>query len=343
MIIRHGKFLAVLLLECTATVCLSRDHWFGSYGFSVEFNWMILALVLLSISALAWESRLFGPPRGINLFLQGLFAIPFYLFCYRLLANSPRGEVLEKNLWNELLTLMHTGIELTGILANVPGWIRTMFGNLPLLGLLVLLLVLCAFRSPTIRLGGALMLGIWGTVAGGFAPQGAPEWFIPGALLLGGAALLLFEPRRELDACAILQGSLQSINDPVLYEDCLRLAYTTWKRGYLDGETATKLLSAPEAAPRVFHELAEIRSFLTLETGNRGTILHSTGELSPEESPLAAFAVYPRTIFFYALALLWILSPIDLIPDAIPVAGVLDDLTISLLATAPLLKKHLKR
>ena len=47
---------------------------------------------------------------------------------------------------------------------------------------------------------------------------------------------------------------------------------------------------------------------------------------------LGMIAVVPRIILTLAFCLLWILFPIDLIPDGIPVFGVLDDMTVTLIS-----------
>ena len=56
-------------------------------------------------------------------------------------------------------------------------------------------------------------------------------------------------------------------------------------------------------------------------------------------SPLAGVAQVPRVVFALLLAVLWMLSPIDLIPDAVPLFGVVDDVGVTLL-TAGLLFRN---
>jgi hypothetical protein len=47
---------------------------------------------------------------------------------------------------------------------------------------------------------------------------------------------------------------------------------------------------------------------------------------------LGMIAVVPRIVLTAAFCLLWILFPIDLIPDGIPIFGVLDDVSVTLLS-----------
>ena len=50
------------------------------------------------------------------------------------------------------------------------------------------------------------------------------------------------------------------------------------------------------------------------------------------DNPLAAVATLPRIVFVCAFALLWVMMPFDLIPDALPFVGVLDDISVTALS-----------
>ena len=49
------------------------------------------------------------------------------------------------------------------------------------------------------------------------------------------------------------------------------------------------------------------------------------------DDPWSYIARMPKVLIVLLIATLWILSPIDLIPDALPVFGVLDDISVALL------------
>ena len=67
--------------------------------------------------------------------------------------------------------------------------------------------------------------------------------------------------------------------------------------------------------------------------GNRGgTFLTPCPELGVENTLLRGVAEVPRLLFALFFALLWIVSPVDLIPDAIPFFGTLDDAAVAILA-----------
>ena len=51
-----------------------------------------------------------------------------------------------------------------------------------------------------------------------------------------------------------------------------------------------------------------------------------------ENTLLRGVAEVPRLLFALCFALLWIISPVDLIPDAIPFVGTLDDAAVAILA-----------
>jgi uncharacterized membrane protein YkvA (DUF1232 family) len=55
----------------------------------------------------------------------------------------------------------------------------------------------------------------------------------------------------------------------------------------------------------------------------------------------ALAAILPKAVLLLAAMLLWIVMPFDVIPDAIPVVGILDDVSVSVLgveALRPLVK-----
>ncbi|MBR0458710.1 MAG: DUF1232 domain-containing protein [Victivallales bacterium] len=47
---------------------------------------------------------------------------------------------------------------------------------------------------------------------------------------------------------------------------------------------------------------------------------------------LANVASFPRILFLLIVAVLWILSPFDLLPDSLPLVGMLDDVSVTILS-----------
>ncbi|MBI3881538.1 MAG: DUF1232 domain-containing protein [Verrucomicrobia bacterium] len=74
---------------------------------------------------------------------------------------------------------------------------------------------------------------------------------------------------------------------------------------------------------------------VVMQDDSRGRTLALNPDLytTPTDT-FAMIAVVPRTICVLAVAVLWVLSPIDLIPDSLPGIGMLDDTVVTLLSGA---------
>ena len=84
--------------------------------------------------------------------------------------------------------------------------------------------------------------------------------------------------------------------------------------------------------------LAELR-----DTGYGKFIAISPELLTPGEDGFSRIARTPKRIVVFEIALLWVLSPIDLILEALPVVGELDDVAVALLAARAMTEQRRKR
>ncbi len=100
--------------------------------------------------------------------------------------------------------------------------------------------------------------------------------------------------------------------------------YSTLRR-FDDGEIAT--ISAEVAGQMVNnYDLTMLRN-----DGDGIFLMPDPTLFLGGDNLLSAVSVLPRVVFVCGFALLWVMMPVDLIPDGIPFVGVLDDLAVTVL------------
>ena len=66
----------------------------------------------------------------------------------------------------------------------------------------------------------------------------------------------------------------------------------------------------------------------------RGFFLIPCSDILTVDSLFDEISVWMRKIIITGIAVIWLISPIDLFPDSVPVLGVIDDALISLIGAA---------
>lgn len=350
--IRDWKWYLAAVLQCAALFFLLADPWFGRYGFRLEPNLLVPAIAVLIVASLAWEGLLFGPVRGVNLLLQVTFLAPFTLYLCRITEKSPAART-GGSLVETLSGWTHSALDLTGIARLVPALLRDIFSNPALLVILLLLLTGMCFRKTAIR------LGVVGLILGGFtftalfSAEGSNRCFIPAVIALAGAAVLQWHPCRRLMETRNILDALGSVAGRARFRAAFRIALAACRRGSLREAGVLAILReefpqlSPDAlraaASRLLADLVEHRRILIFRADRNGVRLEPAAELTEVDSPLSGIAVVPRLIFVTLFAILWIISPLDLIPDAIPFFGALDDATVAILAFGQIYGRYFRR
>ncbi len=76
--------------------------------------------------------------------------------------------------------------------------------------------------------------------------------------------------------------------------------------------------------------------------GVKGLTLSRSLFLAQEgDDAWSAIARWPKVIVVILIATLWVLSPVDLIPDATPIIGVVDDVMVALLGFSMIRRRAL--
>lgn len=335
------NFFLVLLLQFASCVFFIRDPWFGRFFFTFETNLLITFLALVIVASFAWEDSRLGPPRGANLLLHFTLLIPFTMFLTRIFGASP-ARAFDSSLFG---IFRERAVELGGFIGinqRMPEFLKDLFVS-PLLPLAVLaVLAGCCFRRPALRFGFLFLVLAAGLLTGARAPEGSALHCFAAAIALGGALLLQSNHAGHAIACGRILRELESETDCAAYRSKLKIALETLRRESLDADAAFRLArneypgaSLPELraeVARLTGDLVTLHRLLELRGDRDGTFLTPSAELGSENTLLRGVAEVPRLLFALLFALLWIVSPVDLIPDAIPFVGTLDDAAVAILA-----------
>lgn len=297
-----------------------------------------LAIAFVVATTVCWQWRVLGDPRR-PLDLAGhlaFFASLFFLVS-RLYARNPASATLLDRLgglakWS------------VGWLGGIPPQV---FDVISSPGVALLFLAVClALALPRAAALGALGAVSFATVA---LVVTTPSFTRPGTLLLGLLALAVAlwlqhddtgtrqHWTRLLARCEhdrALRGDLEL---KLRLLDRMRLEDRPLSEGECLGIVATALACEPEdersraALARVASQLVRHDGLGELYSGPEGKAL----ALRPNRQAPDAFAHlahFPKLIVILLITVVWILSPIDLIPDSTPFFGNLDDIAAALLS-----------
>ena len=180
-----------------------------------------------------------------------------------------------------------------------------------------------------------------------FAGRGsAPDWLLGGTIcLLAGMGLqfcrcdrivyyenvvdrLSAAPCDESALRAILRIAAQGREDGRVSEEGVRRIVKS-EYGSLGNFSAAEFgCIASELTGRILYEYR----IMHLSGGADGVFLIPAPNLCRCETLLGGLSVWPRVIFTLLAAVVWVLLPVDLIPDSIPFVGALDDVTVTILS-----------
>jgi hypothetical protein len=140
---------------------------------------------------------------------------------------------------------------------------------------------------------------------------------------------------------------LNTVDDGLEYRCSLRIAKRTVEDGFITEDAVLAVVQREygkfrEMEPAVVrgiaqaisHRLVREHRVLELYGDERGFFLIPYPGMLTVESLFDEIAVWIRKIIITAIAVIWLISPIDLFPDAMPVLGAVDDALIGLMGAA---------
>ena len=340
------KWIAVALCYIAAIALMGQDPWFGEKYFTYNQGIFVGILAIFLVAGFCWEIYLLGRPVGINLILHGLLIVPVALLIGRIAGLSPAPES-SYGLLGQLKDYVTSLKDIAGFGSILPVWIQDIF------------------RSP-----GILLLIFFTSIAFTQKKAGRRFALVTVAFLIPALQTLSHNPRPSflfgLGFIALLAGivlqyskygniigqqnvlsRLHAVDDRLEFKCSLRIAKLAVVDGFIteDGVLAIVQreygkqyeLNAPTAggiAQAISHRLVREHRILELHGDERGFFLVPYEAIFKIESLFDEIAVWIRKIIITGIAFIWLISPIDLFPDSIPILGAIDDALIALVGAA---------
>jgi hypothetical protein len=237
-----------------------------------------------------------------------------------------------------------------GVSGLIPTWIADAISS-P--GTAMVLLALCVVTS----VGGTTATRIGLTAGLFFIPLAVAfsQHPVPSLPFLAGLGMMLvgmFLQYRDVEKYhrdkEILQ-RLRHVTDELERRCCLRLVNRTWADGRLGERTAEGIVrqtyenvagvdaqAVREITREITHDLVTTHGLLEVRHDSEGIFLVPPPALEFEADFLEQIARLPRMVIVFLLASFWVLMPFDVVPDAIPLVGAVDDVIVMTLAGWPL-------
>ena len=342
------RFYLTLALYAGSFLLLAHDPFFFSAakGFTVGQSITSMILAFITVAALVWELQLFGKPAGANLLLHIFMIFPFALVIIRLTGfpvdHGPRDfdfsiMGIAVDMLKNLFQTMHEFMK-----RHLPEWLFDMVVNWKTCALLIVVFFILSFRRLYLKIGGlALVLVV--LLATAFAGKErnleSIAYLSGGLLLLGfGMANQWFQFGKTIFWTNVTK-RLQSY--PEIGTQEARLIYRLMKDLYESERLTQTDISAfvvrnigqkpgsMEVVAEFIHRMLHDYHLITIHSNRHGIYFTPDLQLFWGDNMLSSIAIFPRMAIATAFCILWLSSPLDMIPDFIPIFGLLDDIAIS--------------
>lgn len=347
-----AKWLIVSCVYILAVGLMARDPWYGDRYFAWNQGVIVILLSFIVVSTLCFEWHLMGRTEGINVFLQFLLIFPFSLFLGRII-GKPWNHSGKPGLLGDAAGFIKDVLNTSGFSGLVPKPIQELFSSPGLAIFLVLICAALSFGSRKSTRIGLLLTAILIPLASALAyvPRPSASFFLGVALMIVGASLQFLDVNKYVCDLNILT-RLKHVDDEAERMCSIRIAKRAFEDGRVTEQTVLETVRRcysdqhkfePDAIPLIArslsHRLVHEHGLLSVQLSSDGLFLTPAKNLYVYDSLLAEVALWPRSIILGGIAILWWLSPLDIIPDAVPFVGTVDDIFILWLGGTPLLKQ----
>lgn len=349
--IASWRFWACLILVVLSACTLAHDPLFFSVRQGFRYGCGVLCIMLsyIALSALFWDLMLFGKPQRANLFLQVVSFIPFTLFTARTFVQPPVKEEAKTLIGSLKTALLHIDKNYLGVSDMVedilPSWVTEIFSHWPVALVLLFVVVALCFKSEKYKVGFlfcAFFVGFAGALSASVSWQ-----FILGTVLLIGALALMHYPCAEQRFYDNWIGELGMDPVPEVALDVVALIMgEAYNRGRLSEVEYRTLVESRLARAGIVRKedidkvsdvlrrfLLTEKRFIRLVWDSAGTYLTVDPRLLRRCTGYAAtLTICLRIAIVAVLGFIWLVSPFDIVPDALPFVGVLDDVAVGILS-----------
>ncbi len=349
------KWIAVALCYIAAVALMGQDPWYGDKYFTYNQGIFVGVLAIFLVAGFCWEIYLLGRPTGINLILHALLIVPVTLLIGRI-AGLPPAPESSYGLLGQLKDYMISLKDTVGFGNILPVWIQDIFRNPGILLLIFFCSIAFTQKKPGRRfalVAVAFLIPALQTLS--HDPRPSFLFGLGFIAMLAGIALQ-FNKYGDIIGQQNVLRRLYAVDDRLEFKCSLRIAKRAVVDGFIteDGVMAIVQreygkqyeLDAPTVggiAQAISHRLVREHRILELHGDERGFFLVPYPAIFKTESLFDEIAIWIRKIIITGIAFIWLISPIDLFPDSIPVLGAIDDALITLVGAAQWLEPFLKR
>ena len=340
------RFYFTLATYAGSFLLLAHDPFFQNeiHGFTVGQSVTSMILAFITIAALNWELQLFGKPAGANLLLHLFMFFPFTLAVIRLTgfsANEPQnydfsilGLAMEmlKEIFNTINMNMRT---------HLPVWLVDMVVNWKICALTILVFFILSLRKLYFKIGGLVFVLIVLVATVIVEKNNSPEslaYTIGGLFLLG---IGMYFQWFQFNKTVFWTNITKRLQDyPEIGEREARLIYHLMKdlnenerltQNDIAAFVTRELGQQPgirEITSELIQRLLYDYRLITIHSNRHGIYFVADLQLYRGDNILASIAVFPRMAIALAFGILWLASPLDMIPDFVPIFGLMDDMAI---------------
>lgn len=344
--ISDPKWIFVALCYIAAIALMGLDPWYGDKNFTYNQGIFVGILAILIVAGFCWESYLLGRPAGINLVLHCILIVPLALLIGRI-AGIPAVPEESYGFLGRFKEYVVSLKDIVGFENVIPDWIEDIFRNPGILFLIMFTsiaftqqrsnrrfaLIVVAFLIPAMQTLShdprptlAFGIGFFAMVVGIASQYNKYDNIISQQNVL--SRLHAVDDHTEF-RCS-LRISKRAIEDGFITEDgVLAVAHREYTKQFdLDAPSTRGIAQA------ISHRLVREHRILELHGDERGFFLVPFPAIFKVDSLFDEIAVWIRKIILTGIAIIWLISPIDLFPDSIPILGALDDAVITLVGAS---------
>jgi hypothetical protein len=336
------KWIAVALCYIAAIALMGQDPWYGDKYFTYNQGIFVAILALLIVAGFCWELYLLGRPKGINLILHCLLVVPVTLLIGRIAGLPPAPEV-SYGLLEKLKDYVGSLTDAINIGSILPVWIQDIFRN-PAILLLIFFTSIALTQKKASRRFALVVVAFLIPIMQTLSHDPRPSIFFGAGFvaMLAGIAIQ-FNKFADIIGQQNILSRLHTVDDQLEFKCSLRIAKHTLEGGFIteDGVLAmvqreyskqyeVDMPSIRGIAQTISHRLVREHRILQLYGDERGFFMVPDETIYKIESLFDEIAVWIRKIIITAIAVIWLISPIDLFPDSVPILGAVDDALIAL-------------
>jgi hypothetical protein len=353
--IRDPKWIFVALCYLAAIALMGQDPWFGDKQFTYNQGLFVGVLAFLLVAGFCWESYLLGRPQGINLILHGLLIVPVALLIGRI-AGLPASPEASYGFLGKLKDYVLGLTDAAGVGSIVPDWIQDVFRNPGILILILFTSIAFTQQKANRRLAlivVAFLIPSMHTLS--HDPRPALTFGLGFLALLAGIGVQ-YSRYGDLVGQQNILNRLATVDDRLELKCSLRISKRATDDGYVteDGVLAViqreyskqfelNPLATRGIAQAISHRLVREHRILELHGDERGLFLVPNPGIFKIDSIFDEIAIWIRKILLTVIAIIWLISPIDIFPDSIPILGAIDDAVITLVGAGQWLDTFRRR